>query len=67
MITVTLFTNSADNRSVDAQGMSPRNLIPPSSSLYGVISLHTELRDVRRVQERPCTHSTGIYTDYGNV
>ena len=58
-ITVTLFSNSADDCSVDVQR------IPPLSSLHSVVSLHAELRNVRRVQERTCTSSTGVYTEYG--
>ena len=30
-----------------------------------VVSLHTELRNIRRVQERTCTRSTGMNAEYG--
>ena len=55
MITVTIWINLAVNRSVDVQW------IPPSSPLYFVASLHTRLRNVRRVQKRTCTQCTGVY------
>ena len=51
-----------------AQSMFNRlnsNWIPPSLPLYFVVSLHTELRDVRGVQECTCTWSTGVYVEYG--
>ena len=36
-----------------------------SDYYYPVVSLHTELRNVCGVQERPCTWSTGMYVEYG--
>ena len=63
MITVTHFSNSADDRSVDVQWI----WIPIGSHPhhhFTLLYLYIELGNVRGVQERTCTQSTGVYTKY---
>ena len=61
MIAVTRFSNSADDRSVNVQ------LIPPSSPLCSVVSLHTVLKMYVEYKNVPVHKVQGCTQSMGNV